>query len=293
MSLPARQFPHCSPGVYAVVVLLYFLSLCAVQAQPVVLFIGHLNQDQYQDTVIGRSFGGSFTKLPEKIVWGKDHINPQPPAGPPMTNFVYPSYPKMAGSVSFLKLNPGDTLTDMMFFLWGYNDSTASEPDTGRAVVIFGQTALSTTGVIQLSQIQPVFQATPFFAQDVQLGTHLTEPEVRDLSDVESYLLGTFPVNVQAPPPIITQVEDSIEVRIYPNPSVYTATVEATLPAGSYTAKVVGVSGQVFEEQRISLGSKGMLWHSIDVSRLVSGYYVVELMREGSPVGVYPFIIKR
>lgn len=283
----------------AATLLCFFCCLGSLQAQgvsskPSVLFIGRLNQDQYADTVMGRAFGGASTRLPEMVVWGKDPVHPMPPNGPPMTMFKYPVYPRFAGSVSFLQLNPGDSLTDMLFFLWGRNDSTGVEPDTGRAVAIFGQAALSTLPFIDFSQIQTGFQTVPFLAQDVQHNIHLTEPQVRDLSDVESYLLAPFNVNVQgAPPPIVTQVNDSIEVRIYPNPSIYTATIEAALPAGSYTAKVVGVSGQVFEEQTISLQSNETLWRSIDVSRLVSGYYVVQLLREGASVGSYPFLIKR
>lgn len=280
---------------HAVLLLCLLCCVTMLQAQPTVIYVGHLNQDQYADTVTGKIYGGAFTRLPDMIIWGKDHINPQPPVGPPITHFIYPSYPHFAGSVSFLELNPNDTLADMLFFLWGQNDTNGVQPDTGRAVAIFGQTALSAMPVIDFRQIQSGFQATPFFAQDVELGRHLTEPAVRDLSDIESYRLLPIDVKVQGtpPPPIVTHVDDSVEVRIYPNPSIYTATIEAALPAGNYTARVVAVNGQVYEEQSINLDNSGTLWRSIDVSRLVSGHYVIQLMRSGQTVGSYPFIIKR
>lgn len=255
-----------------------------------VLFTGDLNRDSYADTVLGGVYGGAFTRLPERVIWGKDPVHPQP-NGLSVTMFKYPAYPGLAGSVSFLQLNPGDTVTDMLFFLWWKNNTATTEPDTGRGLAVFGQTALSTVPVIDFNQILPGFQTHPFFAQEVQSDIHLTEPKVRDLSDVESYLLAPF--NIPGAPPIVTHVEDSIEVRIYPNPSLYTTTIEAALPAGSYTAKLIGVSGEVFEEQTVHLESNGTLWRSIDVSRLVSGYYVVQLLREGTPVGSYPFLIKR
>lgn len=294
MSQRKRRSSKSTARPYYVVLLLCLLCCVAMQAQPTVIYVGHLNQDQYADTVTGKIYGGAFTRLPDMIIWGKDHINPQPPVGPPTTHFIYPSYPHFAGSVSFLELNPNDTLTDMLFFLWGRTDTSGVQPDTGRAVAIFGQSALSTMPVIDFRQIQSGFQSVPFFAQDVQLGIHLTEPAVRDLSDIDSYLLLPMDVKIQGtPPPIVTHVDDSVEVRIYPNPSVYTATIEAALPAGNYTARVVGMSGQVYEEQSINLDGGGALWHNVDVSRLVSGHYVIQLMREGQPVGSYPFIIRR
>lgn len=121
---------------------------------------------------------------------------------------------------------------------------------------------------------------------------------MRDLSDVESYVLDPVNIavedsNITPPPLLVTNVQDSATVRIYPNPSLYATTIEAELPAGVYTARVTGINGQIYEEQQLSLESAGTLWRSIDVSKLANGYYVIQLVRNTGVVGVYPFIIRR
>lgn len=262
------------------------------------LFVGHLNGDAFADTVKGSTFGGGSTYLPELIFWGRDTAQSGGGGTVAVTQLLYPVYPEFSGSVTFLDLNPNDTLTDMLFFLWGTVDTAATEPDTGRAVVIFGQPALSTISTISIDQIGAL-QTSPFVAQDVAVGIDLVEPAVRDLSDVESYRLEPLDVTVvdtsgsPPPKPIITLVSDSMEVRIYPNPSLYTATIEADLPAGSYTARVIGVNGQVYNEQDLVLETKGTLWRTLDVGPLASGYYIVQILRDGSVAGAYPFIIRR
>lgn len=283
--------------------LVLFVSTLTAQvptSDVTLLYIGRINNDCVPDTVYGNSYGNAMTYLPKVIIWGRpDTAHPCPgPAGVvPVysTNFIYPSYPRFSGSCSFAQLNTGDEQTDMLFYLWGYKDSTASVPDTGRAIVIFGQDSLSQLPAVAFSSIAFGFQSTPFFAQDIRLNIDIVDPEVRDLSEIESYLLLSLTPGdtSEHPPHLVTSVADSMDVRIYPNPSLYTATLEASLPAGSYTAKVVGINGQVYEEQSLSLQSEGRLWRNLDVGQLASGYYVVQLVRNGQVVGIYPFLIRR
>jgi hypothetical protein len=285
--------------------LLFIPFMCSAQAQvptseATLLYIGRINNDCVPDTVYGNTYGHAMTWLPKVIVWGRPdtaHPCPGPATVEPVysTDFIYPSYPRFGGSCSFLQVNTGDEQTDMLFYLWGYKDSTSSEPDTGRVLVIFGQDSLARVPTVVFSSITSGFQSVPFFAQDIRLGIDLVEPQVRDLSSVESYLL--LPITAgdtsSHPPHLVTDVRDSMDVRIYPNPSLYTATLEASLPAGSYTARVVGINGQVYSAQDLALQSEGRLWRNLDVSGLASGYYVVQLVRNGQIIKIYPFLIRR
>jgi hypothetical protein len=293
---------HCCR---AVLLLLFALFASALTAQvptseATLLYIGNINNDCVPDTVYGNTYGHAMTWLPKVIVWGRPdtaHPCPGPATAEPVysTDFIYPSYPRFSGSCSFLQINTGDEQTDLLFYLWGYNDSTATEPDTGRVVVIFGQDSLARQPVVVFNSITAGFQSEPFFTQDIRLNIDLVDPEVRDLSEIESYLLLSLTPGdtSEHPPHLLTNVRDSMDVRIYPNPSLYTATLEASLPAGSYTARLVGINGQIYNEQTLSLQSEGRLWRNIDVSPLASGYYVVQLVRNGQVVGVYPFLIRK
>lgn len=300
---PHRRRHYGGTAVFPLLLLVSVLCLRAQTPEPRLLFTGHLNNDCYEDRVYGRVMGAAQTWLPEIILWGRpDSLAsgcPDSSLAPAITatQFVYPAWHHFAGTVSFTQVNHNDTRTDMLLFLWGSTDSAATEPDTGRALVVFGQQALAELEVIDLNLVAAGFQSEPFFAMDVQEGAGLSEPAIRDLSDVESYRLDPLNIAVgeqpEPPHPLVTSVRDSVEVRIYPNPSLYAATIEAVLPAGAYTARVVGVNGQVYDEQRFVLEQDGTLWRGIDVSRLTSGYYVVQLVRETGVVGVYPFIIRR
>jgi hypothetical protein len=305
-----RWSGHRVTGIAPVLfVPLLFLAYTVLRAQAPasevqLLFTGYLNNDCYEDAVYGRMCSNGQTWLPEKILWGQpvspDSLCADSAAAPSLTEtqFVYPDWDRFAGTVSFTRINSNDDRTDMLFILWGCTDSTVAEPDKWRSLVIFGQGALSTREEINIATIPAGLQAQPIVTVELDHGYGLSNPAVRDLSDVESYMLD--PVNIavgdsSVTPPqlLVTQVQDSASVRIYPNPSLYAATIEAALPAGVYTAKVVGVNGQVYEEQQLSLESAGTLWRSIDVSKLANGYYIVQLVRNTGVVGVYPFIIRR
>lgn len=275
-----------------------------------VIFAGDLNGDSYADTVIGRNYGAAMTLLPEAVVWGWDWSQQPPPGFIPVTPFVYPAYPEFAGSAAFLHVNPEqDDLTDMILFVWGTTDSSSAEADTGRTVVIFGQSVLSEQHSIDLNLLPDSVQTSPYYAQDLYINQHLTEPSVRDLSGVDSYLLPdidmgghTEPPKPVMPKPVITQVGSTTvggaTLRIYPNPSLHAATLEAELPAGSYTLRIVGVSGRVLQQQSLELARTGSIRHTLDLSDLASGYYMVQIERSGTErsgenVGAYPFIIRR
>lgn len=305
-----RRSCHRATGIAPLLfVPLLFLMYTVLRAQSPVadsrlLFTGYLNNDCYEDQVYGHVCSNGQTWLPDRIEWGQpvspDSLCADSTAAPSLaeTRFVYPNWDRFAGTVSFTRINSNDSRTDMLFFLWGCTDSTVTEPDTARSLVIFGQEALSSQEEIDLAQIPAGFQSQPLFTVELERGYGLTDPAVRDLSDVESYLLD--PVNIAVgdtsitpPQPLVTHVQDSVDVRIYPNPSLYAATIQAALPAGVYTAKVIGVSGQIYDEQTLSLESDGTLWRNIDVSKLANGYYIVQLVRNSGVVGVYPFIIRR
>lgn len=308
-----RWYWRVQPLLLGITIAVLLLCATALSAQNYILFIGHLNPDCYADTVRGTMHGNELTYLPDVIVWGQPDSSATPcPAdsstkskgknnGTPkhaQTKIIYPEYYNMGGSVSFMRFNPNDTLTDIVLFLWGKTKAEVTESDTGRAIVIFGQKDLDKHAVLVIHQMARGFQSKPFFAQDLQVGEDLHSPKERDLTGIKSYRLRR-PATVvgdtasEPPQPIITGVADSIALRVYPNPSLYTATIEAEVAAGVYTAQVVGVDGRVQREQEVRLEQRGLLWHNVDVATLPNGYYAVQLRRDGRVVGTYPFIIMR
>lgn len=166
-----RKATGIAPVLFVPLLFLMYTVLRAQMpsAESQLLFTGYLNNDCYEDAVYGHVCSNGQTWLPEKILWGQpvspDSLCADSTAAPLLaeTRFVYPTWNRFAGTVSFTRVNSNDDRTDMLFFLWGCTDSSAAEPDTARSLVIFGQGALSAQEEIDLGQIPAGFQVQPLF----------------------------------------------------------------------------------------------------------------------------------
>lgn len=162
-------------------------------------YIGYINADCLADTVIyTASTTGSTTGafVPSRIVWGvatmaNQNICTNATTHVPdnlkvsSTSIVYPTWAGLQVSLSVDRINPEDTLSDLMFFLrWhpGGQDSV----DTVRAIVVFGGKTLVTIATLDLSTLGSS-QTNPFYAKDLKVGRDLLEEEPRDLTDSYSY----------------------------------------------------------------------------------------------------------
>ena len=113
-----------------------------------------------------------------------------------------------------------------------------------------------------------------------------------------SFLLPTISLAMQAdtvkPPSIRPPEIRDYTVRIYPNPTIQTAQVEASIvPEGEYKVVVVAVNGRVALNQEVSVGASGELLRTLDLHSLPSGYYVVRLYSQQKMLGAYPIVITK
>lgn len=270
-----------------------------VDSSEVILGITRINPGCYPDTVWGRR-GNQFSWLPTRITWGgfdSLHIPPcfPGPSSRPKrreTKFEFPPWTHLSVSLSLQRLNTSDTLDDMVFFLAGGVTDTTDPHDSVRSVVVWGQSGLDSLALINIGTL-PAFQAAPFFAMDLRVGTNFTEPASRDLSHITSYIL--LPVSQPVPQSRTERpAEVAWDVKLYPNPAVTSTQIEGRpVPPGDYRVEVIAVNGALALEQEISVAATGQLLGTLDLGSLPSGYYVVRLYNRSTPtvpVGTYPII---
>lgn len=273
-----------------------------------ILYIGHLNFDCIEDTVIGVA-GENRLYLPHAIAWGRLEGAPCPgqpvmtheemqhrAAMVPRTRILYPAWRNLHCSVAFHEVN-GDTLPDIMLFLRGEAPPGTGEKDRARVLVLFGQKWLDTVAVVRIEQVKP-FQYEGFFAMDLQYGRDIVEPEIRDISGVRSHVL--LPVALRVLPDSIRTpkgpgaAEQTLDVRIHPNPAAESARLEGrSLPPGEYTVEIIAVNGEVRWRQDVVIATSGELLRLLDLRDLASGYYLLRLHRSGRSSATYPIIITR
>jgi len=294
----------------------------AQRSDTALLVVANLNFDCYPDSVFGVR-NGALRYLPTHIAWGRfDPLRaercPQDSqttrsAEPKLyarTDFVYPDWLSVGGSVALQNLNEDDSLTDVCLYLWGKYRTGNQTRDTMLVLAIFGQTDLQSQKRIELSTIG-VFQSEPYYAMQLRAGEEFVKPGIRDLSRVKSYELPRVKVKVRREKGKDTTATDTVSVRdstviapegrsgdyvvkVYPNPTPERAQVEArSLPAGEYRVEVISVNGRRVYGGEVSVGEGGELFESLDLGGVSSGYYVVRLYTGTRLVGTYPIMIVR
>lgn len=267
-----------------------------------ILYRGSLNGDCVIDTVFGlRSAFGGF--VPTKISWGGGdtlHYIPCPGEFPPKfpryraTKFEYSGLDSLGGSVAFVNLD-GDSLNDVLLTLWWRTGASTARHDTARVLGIFSQRRFDTVSTV-LPALLPGLQLSPFVAMQFMVGGALSQPAVRDVSEITSYMLEQVQRPGPPPPPRheTADVPMSADLSIYPNPTAWSASVTSrTVPPGSYELVVLDITGAVRYRESISVSESRSLAGTIDLHLLPSGYYLVRLINAGMPELSYPVIISR
>lgn len=285
----------------------------------IVLNVTHLDFDCYQDSILGRKTPqGGF--MLTRILWGvPDSAQGSMHGGKldscashtPLvkrqreTIITYPAWDIRTASVSFQRLN-NDSFADIIIHVRGTNKGDyGKEQAVRRSLGIFAQRGLDSLAVISLENIAR-FQAVPFFAMDLNIGSEMTKPGRRDLSSSTSYILEPVVLNldtVSAQPmpalamPALAGVENdqhTNHIRIYPNPTAQAIRIEAAgLAAGIYHVTVVGANGieQMHREMAITSTQASA---TLDVAQVPSGYYVIRINNSnGRTVNLHPIIITR
>src|SRR5690606_6406693 len=154
----------------------------------------------------------SFRYLPSAIEWGRPDPRREYPNCPQdsarsksdttraerykRTEFRYPDWESISGSIALQELNENDSLADFCLYLWGRYRTGKELRDTMLALAIFGQEGLEERQTIDVGEIG-VFQSEPYFAMQLRAGEEFVKPGIRDLSRVTSYELPKLKVNVK------------------------------------------------------------------------------------------------
>lgn len=288
-----------------------------------VMFIGHLNTDCYDDTVlavVSKTPKVDWRRemiLPRYIVWGvrTDTTIPQcsDTVGGTIADSLrysysilqYPSFVGLRGSLSYMQLNPTDTEYDLVCFLWGKTDTSTTQRDTSTTFAVFGRKGFDTLRIIPLHTIDTT-QQTPLRAMQLKRPKHFLQPGRRDFSLRNSYQIPSMGIVVVVDTSghhdsvVIQEVASSVhpdqtlvpEFKVYPNPAVNLTTIVGKhVPSGRYHLRLLTESGQgVWEKEVVSLSGEDILF-SMDVTPLSTGYYHLQITRTGTSIGTFPIVI--
>lgn len=270
----------------------------SVATRELILHIGHFNFDSHLDTIIG---GGGLEQgyYPKFIRWGESAGNDIDTTGAKrmksgkQTALTYPGWDNFRASVACEQFN-GDTLADIILYMFGRIRIEHQWRDTMRVLAIFGQSGLDTNRVLKISDVGEI-QNSPFIALDLKIDVDLTDRKKRDISGVASFVLERSSKAIeeerQRDGPL-QPMAPSASVRLFPNPSATTTNIEARrVPAGEYDVDVIGTNGQVHTHQQCMVDESGQLLRSLDLNDLPSGYYFVRLRSGNRIVGDYPIVV--
>ena len=302
---------------------------------PAVMHIGYLNPDCVQDTVYGL-MNQRLGWIPKYICWGglydaegtalcdsgKYDVSVKKAERRDTTHITMPAWGKLSCALSVEQFNTNDTLEDLIFWVHGIDSVEGSQGevtlnDTLRGLVLFGQSALSTHKEIEVDKIKD-FEGGKYYAMELGYEKELINPKRRDNTKKTSWELKRVSKEVKKKeeegnrdegegmrdetPSKPSVVESEHNARIWPNPAIYTTTVEIKpLSAGSYSVEVVAVNGEQVWSEEVVLESQGEVFETIDVTGLPSGHYVLRIWtspsassgRGDEQIGVYPIIVVR
>ena len=292
---------------------------------PGIMHIGYLNPDCVQDTIYGL-MNQRLQWIPKYICWGniydsngvslcstgKYDASVKKAARQDTTHIVMPDWGKLSCALSVEQFNTNDTLDDLIFWITGIDTIKGSRGeaiphDTSRALVLFGQTALSTHRDLKINTIKD-FESGDYYAMALGYEKELVNPKKRDNTKKTSWELKRVSKEVKKKDkkgegirqedhgviPSKSVVEEEHRATIWPNPAIYTTTVEIKpLRAGSYTVEVVAVNGTQVWREDIVLEREGEVFETIDVTDLPSGHYVLRIWTTDISIGAYPIIVVR
>lgn len=277
--------------------------------------VSHFNFDCYRDTIVGRLDGGLHWQ-PYSIRWGRDPADTATSRGrgdtldacftriPDSlkvreTIISYPLWRRFGISLSVQRIN-GDTLADLLFYLWGAVRDTTRARDSVRPVVVFGQHGLDTLDTLSLGGME-TFSTVPFIGMELRVGSEISSRRVRDPSRRSSHKVNRISLDVERPDttddprgePHRTATRTP-DVRLYPNPvATLTNLLGRDLPPGPYGVEVIATNGAVVLRYDAIVDDRGFVLRAVDLHRLPSGIYIVRLSSRDRFIGTYPVSVTR
>lgn len=289
-------------------VIVFLIVLCSVQsqAQTSIAFIGHLNSDQYVDTLISKHEERNV-RLPDKILWG------QPPNSRKSwerlsTTFTYPTdWKDFRGSFFVDNINR-DTISDIVIRLHGKvqnkesNSEKESYRDTTLFLTIFGEEPITSNAVVAVHQIQ-FNEQTKFRTREMKKGTMLLNEAHRDISGFKSYKVARVNTARQEEEEAQKKAQEQSlpiavtpEISIFPNPAQTTLTIQCNgLASGEYSLDMMNVLGAGIHNYSFEISPKGAGTYSLqlDVSQFSSGVYILRVFDKNNHIISLPFTIHR
>lgn len=265
-----------------------------LEGAEVVLGIHNVNPGSCRDTIMGR-MSRDDQVIPTRIIWGA--CDTSLAGGSPRTTRIQtPPWSRLRFSMGMQDVN-GDTLTDLLFFSTGRPAGRTAQADSLRAVVVFGQSGIDTLQQLRVSTIAPGLQSLPFFALELEHGTHLLYPQQRDIVGRTSFILvrlSSATGDSSSAPSMPTPRIDGIRLSITPNPARSLATISADgLHPERYRLRLVAMNGTVYHESLIDVGATGQLSDVCELAGIPTGYYVAILDVRGQRRAAYPLVIVR
>ncbi len=289
-----------------------------------VVFIGHLNTDCYDDTVVSvvaKTATVNWRKdmiLPKYVIWGKYRDSTQAicpdSAGGTIPDslknsysiIAYPSFVGLRGSLSYVHLNNNDTEYDLLCFLWGKTDTSSTRRDTSTRFAVFGRKGMDTLGILPFHTIDTT-QQRPVQAMLLRRPINFLQPGRRDFTGQKSYVIPSMVLVVVTDSigtrdsVVIQQIASGLEpehtlapdFRVYPNPAVnLTTIVGKNLGSGNYRIELMTQSGQSVWSKEVKSQVGEDIVFSMDVSSVTTGYYHIVVYRQDkAPVGTFPILI--
>lgn len=234
-------------------------------------FIGHLDHDGIQDTLICKHLGKKL--MPKYIIWGKTKvpINDAEKSSKFITTIVYPEWKNIRGSY-LITNNCNDTINDIIISIKGEIEDSLSKKDTSTTIVIFGKDELYFKKSLDLS-IRDTSSNEVYFS-DISIGNGYHNP--KKLIPNNSIYMNYIPIAPQNH--IQATKELSVDLSAYPNPASNELTIQFNeLSIGLYSLELISIDGIVKWKDEIAIDNIGEISKNIDVQSFSSGTYLLKV----------------
>lgn len=274
--------------------------------------IGDINGDKVQDTLMSylRKNGHSF---PTSIHWGRIHID----SLLKVSILKYPNWDQIDARITVDDYDM-DTTSDMMFYLWGkiYQDSS-NTIDTGKVILLWGQTGLDTLETINLDSLldtddqmlQKGGTSTNYYDSNPKNPNNFKRIEIKELrvgkeifNPVSNLNSSGYSFEVRIPKrlnkkkvedyPQIPVEKDKWGISIFPNPNDGIIFITSDkLPVGIYNLVIFDNIGNEVYNDILSINSLLHNKKSIELTNPINGVYHLVIHNKNEIFGKYKFVI--
>jgi len=275
-----------------------------------ILFIGHLNFDSVQDTVVGRSekrdslmFRFAERYLLDEIRWGiteKKQSDNKGAKQKTTTRIILPNWKNLRTSVYGLNINQ-DTVKDLLINVYGKSYNVNKElVDSTITITVFGQDKLCSMENLTIEKIQGI-KTEPFVAVEMRNGLGFESVKDQSVAQRRGYMIKKILLNVHQDTSLFAkqvQIEENEYksngsiVKVYPNPAGQFLNISGELfERGIYKVILTDVTGNVVSQQNVEVKEDGSMTKVLALDELASGCYVAQIFNLDGFYKSLPFTI--